>query len=100
MSGNVVPFTPPPANEDDAEALFLATPVLCLACAHRWEARAPVGVAAFECPSCTTLRGVSVAHALPGDGVIWQHKCGCHAFCFSAKYNGWMCLSCGEVARF
>lgn len=98
---DVVPFAPrKPAIEEETGDLHVCTPVLCLACGHKWQGVAPVGTTGFVCPECTTDRGVSVAHCLPEDGCVWTHRCGCHAFAFSSQYKSWMCLSCGELVTF
>lgn len=102
MTADIVDLKPKTANDDaeSGDVAHIACPALCLACGHKWAAVAPAGTVAFECPSCSTNRGVSAEHALPGDGRVWCCACGCHAFCYSSQFEGWMCLSCGRVAVF
>lgn len=102
MGDKVVPLHHKIANDDSESGAVrhIAVPAVCLACRHKWSAVAPAGTVALECPACGTNRGVSAEHVLPGDGAIWQCGCGCHAFSYSAKYRGWLCLSCGREQVF
>jgi len=43
--------------------------VACMDCGHDWATAAPVGAAAFECPSCGSMCGVVVD---PHDGEFFK----------------------------
>lgn len=66
----------------------------CLSCKHEWEAIAPVGTTAFECPICGLMRGTHKYLIGADDGITWACHCGNKLFIISTRLNA-ICISCG-----
>jgi hypothetical protein len=82
---DILPF---PSREEPT----VTGPAKCLHCDHAWEAVAPAGKLALECPSCHLLRGAwySVVHTAD---THWQCRCGCAVF--GIDRVGAICMRCG-----
>ena len=62
----------------------------CLGCKHEWVAVIPVGVNAFECPSCHGMQGLMKGLCMTKAP---QCKCGCWHFYLDPE--GPYCALCG-----
>ena len=68
----------------------------CLACGHRWEAVAPVGLtSALQCPECDLMRGAYVGGLAPRGGYVW--RCDCGNDTFNLTPDGAFCLGCAVI---
>jgi len=68
----------------------------CLHCGHEWTAVVPVGVAHFECPSCSMMKGVYKGVSLPDDRILFRCNCAAESFYFVLLPEGYaMCVNCG-----
>jgi hypothetical protein len=82
-------------EKEREEGEWLEGPASCTACKHRWEAVAPVGTWALECPSCGTERGIWRGPCVPQDGELWW-SCGtCGGPFLYATPDGLHCVGCG-----
>ena len=69
----------------------------CLNCDYEWVAVAPVGTVSFECPKCSTFKGVWFGIALP-QKPVWECECGCHHFFITPSHA--YCCHCGLAQEF
>lgn len=89
----VLPFRRPEPSDP-----HLSGEAHCIGCGHDWVAVAPVGVWQFECPSCTTMKGIYryPVGAAEGDA-YFRCTCGCEALTayYRAGHFYLKCMSCG-----
>ena len=69
---------------------------VCLACDHKWQAVAPVGVYELECPNCKTMRGVY--NNLCSPKTLWECACGSEHFFIQPNETdiSAICAKCGD----
>lgn len=87
----VVPFKrpeKPPAEQHGSG------PAFCLSCDHTWEAVAPTGVEAFECPNCKRFSGHWRGEFTPAPGQLVR-ACNCGNQLFYLTPEGHLCANCG-----
>lgn len=68
-------------------------PARCMNCKHEWEAVAPIGVTALECPKCLTSHGLYKGMSMT-EFDQWQCKCGERMFFIDV--HGPYCAHCGH----
>ncbi len=77
----------PPIQHGSGEAF-------CLSCKHVWQAVAPTGIEAFECPSCQRFTGHWKYEFAPGPGQSVR-VCNCGNQLFYLTPDGHLCANCG-----
>jgi hypothetical protein len=82
------------ADEEEAPDGWMDGPVLCTACGHGWEARAPTGTYMLECPSCGTHRGIWRAVCAAPDGKPWWRCLRCDSPFFYVTPAELRCAGC------
>lgn len=64
---------------------------VCLTCRNEWVATEPIGTVEFECPGCSTWKGVFAGTVKPEDR--WICKCGNEVFYVTDSEI--VCARCG-----
>lgn len=65
---------------------------ICMECRHEWTAVAEIGAVNFECPNCSTFKGIWVGPCF-ADTPLWECNCGNEFFVLHEDQI--MCARCG-----
>ena len=91
--GDVVELKPS-RSTSDKDGPHLSGQAVCVACRHKWEAVAPVGVVHLECPSCRRMWGEFKNPVEPDEA--WACHCGNQLF-FIKRDQTILCRKCGDL---
>ncbi|MBH2008303.1 MAG: hypothetical protein I8H71_01250 [Xanthomonadaceae bacterium] len=71
----------------------------CIGCSHTWQAVAPTGAVALECPACGTHKGHWKFEFYPSAGEMVR-ECGCGNQLFYLTPRGHLCANCGVYQEY
>jgi hypothetical protein len=98
VSAAVIPFARSRAPESD-DVQHGRGDAFCIGCGHTWQAVAPTGTTAFECPACGTHKGKWKFEFYPPVGSSVR-QCNCGNQLFYLTPDGHLCANCGVYQRY